>query len=175
MGHFCLSCVRLVYFLRKSIEFHVKWTECQRIFFHFLFNHYSCDRCTSAPFSQLQFKRPNAPTLPIAPSSLLLFSFQIVYILRRRVIYTGRRGVGWWWGCTYRGGRWHDGDGYWWHGDMMMLALHLVVDRHFMIRIISLATVSLLWVGSSANFPPMCTKAPLMVLDGCWISCINLS
>ena len=31
MGHFFPSCVRLVYFLRKSTEFHVKRTECQRI------------------------------------------------------------------------------------------------------------------------------------------------
>ena len=31
MGRFCPSCVRLVYFLRKSTEFHVKRTECQRI------------------------------------------------------------------------------------------------------------------------------------------------
>ena len=36
MGSFRLSCVRLVYFLRKSTEFHVKRTECQRILFHFL-------------------------------------------------------------------------------------------------------------------------------------------
>ena len=36
MGRFCPSCVRLVYFLRKSTEFHVKRTECQRILFHFL-------------------------------------------------------------------------------------------------------------------------------------------
>ena len=31
MGRFRPSCVRLVYFLRKSIEFYVKRTECQRI------------------------------------------------------------------------------------------------------------------------------------------------
>ena len=31
-----------------------------------------------------------------------------------------------------------------WHGDMMMLALHLMVDRHFMIWIVSLDTISLL-------------------------------
>ena len=115
------------------------------------------------------------PMLPIAPPAILFFSFQVVYSLRRWVIYTGRRGVGWWWGCTYGvGGGWNDDDGDGWHGDMMMLALHLVVDRHFMIRIISLATVSLLWLGSSANFTPMCTKASLMVLDICWIRCINL-
>ena len=143
---------------------------------YLLFSHYSCDRCTSSPFRRLQFKRPNAPTLPIAPQGILLFSFQIVYSLRRRVIYTGRRGLGWWWGCTYGGGGGlHDVDGYGWHGEMMMLALHLVVDFHFMIWIISLATVSLFWSGSSANFPPTCTKAYLIVLDGCWISCIKLS
>ena len=34
------------------------------------------------------------PTIPIAPPALLLFAFQIVYILWRRVIYTGRIGVG---------------------------------------------------------------------------------
>ena len=28
MGRFCPSCVRLLYFLRKSTEFHVKRTEC---------------------------------------------------------------------------------------------------------------------------------------------------
>ena len=38
----------------------------------------------------------------------------------------------------------HDDDGDGWHGDMMMLALHLVVDSHFMIQIISMATISLL-------------------------------
>ena len=31
------------------------------------------------------------PTLPISPPALLLFAFQMAYILRRRVIYTGRR------------------------------------------------------------------------------------
>ena len=31
MGRFRQSCVRIVYFLRKSTEFHVKRTECQRI------------------------------------------------------------------------------------------------------------------------------------------------
>ena len=36
MGNFCPSCIRLVYFLRKSTEFHVKRTECQIILFHFL-------------------------------------------------------------------------------------------------------------------------------------------
>ena len=36
MGRFCPSCVRLVYFLRKSTDFHVKQTECQRVIFHFL-------------------------------------------------------------------------------------------------------------------------------------------
>ena len=36
MGHFCLSCIRLVYFLRKSTEFQANQTECQRNLFHFL-------------------------------------------------------------------------------------------------------------------------------------------
>ena len=36
MDRFCLSCVRLVYFLRKSTEFHVSQTDFQRILFHFL-------------------------------------------------------------------------------------------------------------------------------------------
>ena len=36
MGRFRPSCVRLVYFLRKSTDFHVKQTECQKILFHFL-------------------------------------------------------------------------------------------------------------------------------------------
>ena len=36
MGRFRPSFVRLVYFLRKSTEFHVNRTECQRILFHFL-------------------------------------------------------------------------------------------------------------------------------------------
>ena len=31
MGRFCPSCIRLLYSLRKSTEFHVKRTECQRI------------------------------------------------------------------------------------------------------------------------------------------------
>ena len=50
---------------------------------------------------------------------------------------------------------------------MMMVALYFMVAHHFMIRIISLATVSLLWLCSSGNFPPMCTKASLVVLDDC--------
>ena len=34
---FCFSsCVRLVYFVRKSTDFNVNQTECQRILFHFL-------------------------------------------------------------------------------------------------------------------------------------------
>ena len=33
----------------------------------------------------------------------------------------------------------HDDDGDGWHGDMMMLDLHLVVDCHFMIQIIYMA------------------------------------
>ena len=35
-SHFCLSCVRLVCFLRKSTECHDIRTECQRIIIHFL-------------------------------------------------------------------------------------------------------------------------------------------
>ena len=58
---------------------------------------------------------------------------------------------------------------------MVMLALHLMVACHFMIRIISLATLPFLWLGSSTNFLPMCTKTSLMILDDCWISWINLS
>ena len=47
MGCFRLYFVRLVYFLRKSTEFHVKRRECQRILFHFLLliYHDSCNRC----------------------------------------------------------------------------------------------------------------------------------
>ena len=48
---------------------------------------------------------------------------------------------------------------------MMMVALHFVVACHFMISIISMATLSLLRLGSLDNFPPMCTKALLIVLD----------
>ena len=69
----------------------------------------------------------------------------------------------------------YDDDGEGWHGDMIMLVLHLMVDRHFMNWIISLDTVSLLWLGSSDNFPPMCTKVSLMLLDDFWISLMNLS
>ena len=127
---------------------------------YFLFSHYSCDRCASAPFRWLQFKRPNDRRSQSLPHNSYCFYFR----------YSPAKRGGWY----TQGGEGWDDDGYGWHGDMMMLALHLVVDRHFMIRIISLATVSLLWLGSSANFPPMCTKASLMVLDGCWICCINL-
>ena len=42
------------------------------------------------------------------------------------------------------GGGLHDDNGEGWNGDMMMLALYLMVDCHFMILIISLDTVSLL-------------------------------
>ena len=114
-------------------------------------------------------------TILIAPPALLLFAFQLVYSLRRRVVCTGGKGVVWWWCCPYRIGGWHDDDGEEWHGDMMMLALHLMVDFHFMIWIISLATVSFLWLDSSENFLPTCTKASLMVLDDSWISWMNLS
>ena len=48
---------------------------------------------------------------------------------------------------------------------MMMLALHFMVALHFMICIISLATVSLLWLDTSANCPPMGKKEYLEVLD----------
>ena len=58
---------------------------------------------------------------------------------------------------------------------MIMLSLQLMVDFNFMIQIISLATVSLLWLVSSTNLPPMCTKASLIVLDDCWIIWITLS
>ena len=60
-----------------------------------------------------------------------------------------------------------DDDGERWHGDMMMLALHLVVDHNFMIRIIYLANVSLFLLHSLENFTPMYTKLSLMVLDDC--------
>ena len=69
---------------------------------------------------------------------------------------------------------WHDDDGEGWHGDLMMLVLHLMVDCQFMIMIIYLDTVFLLWLFSSANFPQMCTKASLMLLCDCWIICMNL-
>ena len=35
-SRFGLSCVRLVYFIRKYTEFHDMWTECQIILVHFL-------------------------------------------------------------------------------------------------------------------------------------------
>ena len=83
-------------------------------------------------------------------------------------------------GLSIGGRGWHDDDDDdeddWerWHGDTMMLALHLMIDRHFMIRIISLSTVSLPWLGSLVNFPPICTKTCLIVLDNFWISWMNL-
>ena len=58
---------------------------------------------------------------------------------------------------------------------MMMIALHLMVAIHFKIKIISLATVSLLWLGSLANFPPIRTKESLTVLDDCWIRRMKIS
>ena len=50
---------------------------------------------------------------------------------------------------------------------MMVVGLYFMVAHNFMIWIISLATVSLNWLGSSDNFPPMCTKESLMVLGDC--------
>ena len=94
------------------------------------------------------------------------------------------RGVGWWSGGPSGGGRgWNDDDNYdnndddgeGLHCDMMILTLHFMVDYHFMIQIVSLDNVSLLWLGILVNFPPICTKASLMVLDDCWIIWINLS
>ena len=49
----------------------------------------------------------------------------------------------------------------------MMVALDLMVAHHFMIRIISLDTVSFLWLGSLDTFTPMYTKVSFMVLDDC--------
>ena len=82
-------------------------------------------------------------------------------------------------GLYIGGWGWHyddddDDDGEGWHGEIMMFALRFMVDRHFMITVISLAIVSLLWLVSSANFTPMCTEASLMASDDCWISCMNL-
>ena len=57
----------------------------------------------------------------------------------------------------------------------MMVDLHFMVDINFMIQIISLATVSLIWLVMLDNLSPMCKKKYLMVLDDCWISCIELS
>ena len=60
--------------------------------------------------------------LPIDPPSLLLFAFQLVYSLRRRVIYTGRRGVGWCLGFPNGVGvglKWWLWRGVaWWHDDV---------------------------------------------------------
>ena len=50
---------------------------------------------------------------------------------------------------------------------MMMLAIQFMVAFTFMISIVSLDNVSILWLGSSADFPQICTKASLMVLDDC--------
>ena len=92
------------------------------------------------PSVDLCFSVRTPPSLPIAPPALLLFEFQIFYSLRSRFIYTGRIGVWWWWGFPYGGGGWHDDDdGEGWHGDMIMVTLHLMVYRHFLIQIISLA------------------------------------
>ena len=78
-------------------------------------------------------------TLPIAPQELLLFASQLFYSLRSRVIYTGSIGVGFLWGCPYGVGELHDDDdddddGHGWYGDMIMLALHLMIDFQFMIQ-----------------------------------------
>ena len=58
---------------------------------------------------------------------------------------------------------------------MMMLALHLMVARQFMILVIYLATVSLLGLGSFVSFPLTCTKLSLMVLDDYCLFWINIS
>ena len=97
MGRFHPSCIRLVYFLRKSTEFHVKRTECQIILFHFLLVIFLIIHAITSllpPSADFSSSGRTPPTLPIAPPALLLFSFQLVYSLSSRVIYTGRRGVG---------------------------------------------------------------------------------
>ena len=147
--------------------------------YYFLFFYNYCDHCASATFRRLQLKRPNAPDNPDhSPSTTIVCISASLQLKEEGDLHKEERGgmmMGLYiWG-GWGGGGWHDYDGEGRHGDMMMLALHLVVDRHFMIQIISLDTVSLLWLGSSANFPPMCTKASLMMLDGCWIIFINLS
>ena len=145
---------------------------------YFLFSHNSCDHCASALFHWLQFKRPNPPDDPnCSPSTTIVCISDSLQLKEEGDLHREDNGsmmMGLyieWWG---RGGGWHDDDGEGCNGDMMMLDPHLMVDRHFMIRIISLATVSLLWLGSSDNFPPMCTKTSLMLLYNWWISCMNL-
>ena len=142
---------------------------------YFLFFNSSCDHCTSAHFRRLQFKRPNAPDdLNHSPSTNIVCISASLQLKEEGDIHR-EESVGMMMGLYIGGGRWHDDYGEGWHGYMMMLDIHLMVDHHFMIWIIYMATVSLLWLGTSANFPPICTKASLVVLGDCWISCMNLS
>ena len=145
-----------------SRELSVKELSC---IYYLLFSHNSCNQCASDPFRRLQFKRPNDPDAPDrSPSTTIVCISASLQLKEEGDIHREERG-GMMMGLYIWG----------WYGDMMMLDLHLVVHRHFMIRIISLATVSLLWLGHSASFPPMRTKESLMVLDDCWISCMKLS
>ena len=141
---------------------------------YLLFSHNSCDHFASAPFRQFQFKRPNAPDAPDRSPRTTIFCISAsLHLKEEGDLHREERG-GIMMGLSIWGG-WNDDDGEGWHGYMMMLSPHLVVDRYFIIRIISLATVSLPWLGSLANFSTMSTKASLMVLGDFWISCINLS
>ena len=145
--------------------------------YYLLFSHNSCDHFASAPFLRYQFKRPNAPDAPDrSPSTSIVCISASLHLMEEGDLHRDNRGgmmMGLYIGG--RGGGWHDDDGEGWHGDTMTLALHLGVDRHFRIRIISLDTVSLWVLGNPDNLPPRCTKEPLMVLGDCRRSFINLS
>ena len=94
MGCFRPSCAHLVYFLRKSTEFHVNQTECQKVLFHLLiliFLSFLQSLHSPPPSDDLFLSRRTTLTLPIAPPELLFSSFQIVYSLRNRGVYIRRR------------------------------------------------------------------------------------
>ena len=107
------SCVRLLYFLCEYTDFHVNLIECQVIHFHLLLLIFSSFwrllRFHTLLLTSVLVNR-TPPALLITPPAIILFVFHIVYILRRRVIYTGSRGLGLWWGCPYGVEGLHDDD-----------------------------------------------------------------
>ena len=80
-GHFRLSCIRLVCFLRKSTEFHRMRMECQRIPIHFLL--------LISHKSPVYAKRCPLPYLLSLPDC-----YDYVH---KVMVYIKRGGVSWWW------------------------------------------------------------------------------
>ena len=69
------SFVHIVYFLRKSVDFHAMRKECKRILFHFLLLIYhkypSCDKLCPLPYSLPIFVPPSIFILLLSWSTVI--------------------------------------------------------------------------------------------------------